>query len=268
VQRDLIKNIIKFNKMKTVYYAISPYGGIMDVSAINQFIGGSIQKVKKNYFDKLRETGPNAQIYTKCVAATEYLKNWYSWHTDYGFNLSFNRKNNSFKLKVDLTDDLEIKNLLPNFQEKMSSNNFLLRGIQDRMMSVNHGVYFFCEEDLWVEQLHPVYEKTEFSRNTMVFPGSFNIAKWFRPLQPSFMCLEDNIKVNEGDAMYYFKFLTNEQIKLVEFDFTQEIANIAFSCTSYKVLLSYLKLDKLYDLFSKKRAPKKLTKLIKQNIIE
>jgi|TARA_B100001094_G_C18062187_1_gene735623 hypothetical protein len=254
--------------MKTVYYSIAPYGGIVDMSATNQFIGGSIQKVKKNYFDKLRKIGPNAQSFTKCVAATEYLKNWYSWHIDYGFNLKFNRDNNSFKLKVDLSDDPEVKNLLPGFQEKMSSSNFLLRGVQDRMVSVNHGVYFFCEEDLWVEQMHPTYESTEFSRNTMVFPGSYNIAKWFRPLQSSFMCLEDNIRVNEGDGMYYFKFLTTEQVKLVEFDFTQEIANVAFSSTSYKVLRSFLKLDKLYDLFSKKRAPQKLAKLIKQNIIE
>ena len=254
--------------MKTVYYAIAHYGGIMDMAATNQFIGGSIQKVKKNYFDKLRKIGTNAQTYTRCVAATEYLKNWYSWHTDYGFNLNFNRENNSFKLKVDLSDDPEVKNLLPGFQEKMSSSNFLLRGVQDRMMSVNHGVYFFCEEDLWIEQLHPTYEDTEFSRNTMVFPGSYNIAKWFRPLQSSFICLEDKVRVNQGDGMYYFKFLTNEQIKLVEFDFTQEIANIAFSSTSYKVLVSFLKLDKLYDLFSRKKAPKKLIKLIKQNIIE
>jgi hypothetical protein len=58
---------------------------------------------------------------------------------------------------------------------------------------------------------------TEFSKSATVIPGEFDIGKWTRPVEIVFEVKsnQEKIVINKGDAVAYFKFNTDQLIKLV-----------------------------------------------------
>lgn len=243
--------------MKTVYWAAnfkSPINSQFITPKINQCLFDYIKKNKKILSDK------NSFMYLACPAATPSLKNIFRVQNEIKLDIQYGEDNtvsvivNENKIEGPLKQGF-IKSLIHN------------RSIKDRNMTLQYDIILFCEESLEVEQIQPWWDNTDFSRNTASVFGKFDISKWVRPIQPTFVCLKNEITIEEGDALYYLKFNTEEKINLVEFEMTPEIDRVIENQTAFKFLKPFEKMSSIYDIFIKNKINKKIFKLIKKNII-
>jgi len=123
---------------------------------------------------------------------------------------------------------------------------------------------FWCEEDLTVTTMNPYIEPSRF--NGFYVPGSFNINKWFRPVEGAFQLFpgEDRFTVNPGDPIIYIKFNTDKKVILKRFKMNDALHESVYKCTSYKVGDPWKNLPFLYNLFTKN----KWGDIIRKNILE
>lgn len=100
-------------------------------------------------------------------------------------------------------------------------------------------------------------------------PGTFDISKWFRPLEFAFQMWPGStkFKMAEDDPLMYVKFNTEEKINLQEFYMTPEIYSISNSCVSLKNFSRVKALNKLYEVFRGSGMREKLLTEIQKNII-
>lgn len=126
----------------------------------------------------------------------------------------------------------------------------------------------FSEESLSVSVM-PAFFSNQPALNSYIVPGEFNISKWFRPINPSFMSPNKNIhfKINEGDPLLYVKFNTDKQIKFKEFYFTDSLRDISTEAIGTKRYKKNIGLNSLYKDFADNKINKIILKEIKKAII-
>lgn len=105
--------------------------------------------------------------------------------------------------------------------------------------SLNFQILFYTEcEDIVVEQFSASMEDNEFVKNTRVISGRFNIGKWIRPIEVacevSSFEKEKIIRIKRGDALCYFRFITNEKIGFERTILEQPIYETVDSLTRLK----------------------------------
>ena len=129
---------------------------------------------------------------------------------------------------------------------------------------------FFSEESLEISEIPPFMHKTTFSEDAFIASGSFDISKWFRPINASFIFWKDRsqLKLKKGEPLFYFDFKTEKNIVLKQFEFTEEILEIMRGCITYRSNNILSSLQHLYDRFIKSKKNKKLIILIKDNLID
>jgi hypothetical protein len=242
--------------MKTVYWAARLPGEINHIYLT--------PKLGQTLFDYIRKdnelfTEEWAKMYLSCPAASPSLKNIIRVPNEIKVNFFYENNN----MTVTVNDD-KIKGPL---KQSFIKNLLMNRSIKDKSISLQYDIFLYCEDDLEVEQIHPWLDNTEYSKNTASVFGKFNISKWMRPIQPTFICLSNNVTINENDALYYLKFNTEEKIKFVEFNFTREMENYISNNTALKFIKPYIKLSAIYDLFLKNKINKRMLKLIKENLV-
>jgi hypothetical protein len=136
------------------------------------------------------------------------------------------------------------------------------------------GYIFFADKPLMATNLPAYYHDNGYTRNVDAICGSYDIGRWFRPgvrllfqKKPG----TKNININEGDALMYVKFNTDEKIELVEFD-AHELDQLGFhspinACITLKNQLPPTPLNKAYEYFDNARMRQKVLKIIKRNVI-
>ena len=136
------------------------------------------------------------------------------------------------------------------------------------------GYIFFADKPLMATNLPAYYHDNGYTRNVDAICGSYDIGRWFRPgVRPLFQKKPGtkNININEGDALMYVKFNTEEKIELVEFD-AHELDQLGFhspinACITLKNQLPPTPLNKEYEYFDIARMRQKVLKIIKRNVI-
>ena len=131
-------------------------------------------------------------------------------------------------------------------------------------------VAFFCEESLIAQVTPPYMHDTSDKVGARIASGSFDISKWFRPINFTYLLWpkETSVTVTEGDPGMYIQFLTDKKVVLKHFEYTWEIESIAQQLTGFKNIKKFESLPKLYDRFIRGNINKRLLKLIKDNILE
>ena len=132
------------------------------------------------------------------------------------------------------------------------------------------GYIFFSEEPLEIEILSPFMHKSNFCNNGYIVPGSYDISKWFRPVNPALQFydnLDKNIKSEKGDPLMYINFRTHDNIKLKRFYMTQELEDVVYATTTYKRHDPNRSLSYLYDKFVHGGLNKRTLRLIKQSLV-
>lgn len=129
---------------------------------------------------------------------------------------------------------------------------------------------FFAEESLEMVQTPTFLHKTNFSENAYVASGSFDISKWFRPIEPAFIFWKDRseLVLKKDDPLFYVDFRTNKKVILKRFNITAEILEIVRGSLAYRDANPMSSLQDLYKRFTDSKRNKKVAQIIKENLID
>lgn len=129
------------------------------------------------------------------------------------------------------------------------------------------GYNFFAEKSLKVTQLPAYYDSNGFTENTHQITASFDAGRWFRTSgKPTFVFKPGNrtISLKEGEALMYFKFNTDEKVKLIEFEETPEMQKLANICATLKFHSQGISpLAECYEYFDRYNMRRRVLKAIK-----
>lgn len=149
--------------------------------------------------------------------------------------------------------------------------SFWLRKPSSRNLPVVnfHLNYIFFSNDVEITTTPAYLHNTDFQSKLTYIPGSFNIGKWFRPVEGAFESKSEilDLQFKKDDPMYYIKFHTEEKIKFVRFEFTLKLYQMSMGCMNYKKLKLHSSLLFLYNIFHKSLANKVIEREVKANII-
>jgi len=175
--------------------------------------------------------------------------------------------NNSFTLVFPNDYELNIVNdsLSSSFyDQKYYDEMVYLRSIENKLVSYNIRYLFYCDNSLEVEMLQNNYIKSEFSSNTTLIEGKFNINQWFRPLDCAFMIKDSKVKLNKNEPFAVVKFNTSKKVNLKQFYRTQDIINLQNDL--YNTRLYTKKIIKPLNYFYQKYNEAKIGKLLSKHI--
>ena len=205
----------------------------------------------KDYIKK--ELG--VENYFQCPAFSDYYKNMFAVKSPIDFNIRINP----------IT-------LLPFDKNPPDPHTpYMLRrsaNLNGKVYDIDIQYYFYAEEPIEISQITANLHYNDFTNNTKLFSGKFNIGKWFRPLLPSILLLKPNIKVNRGDTLYYVKFDTDKKINFKHFIGNSTINSIALNCGNLKKARPGYRFADIYHLFSQIGYHKKLLKEIKKSLTD
>lgn len=187
-----------------------------------------------------------------------------TFHNTFDLTLPFEYSLTGFR------DFKEIKTLAQtqSFFEEMVH----LRDSEKRLMNLNFHYNFFCEEPCMIDYGQARMTDNNFVNNTMMLPGRFDISKWSRPLNCSFLIKKDVNDLNWKmyDVYSQIRFLTKEKIEFIKFYPSRDINEILsdYMQIRHNKGRKVWQLQKYYDTFKKTKIKKYLMKKIKENILE
>ena len=156
-------------------------------------------------------------IFSKCPAHTGYLRNMFVFRSPIDIHLHLEITEEYKKVYSNNLDQYALEQLIDTrFLEPSEKGNspYPLLGID--LLNC-----FYTDTSVEMEMLPAYLHYNNFTQNHVVVPGSYNIGKWVRPAELVFESRSNNIEINitKGDALVYFKFRTEEAVKLTEVDF-------------------------------------------------
>ena len=202
-----------------------------------------LSDLKKIGFDKL---------YLQCPAVADHLKNTFAVRAPFNFDIKINPKS-----KFPLTPP-------PGKREKITITP---RNIDQHLYNMHYGLFPFSSTSIELTQLPANYHINDFTRNTTILGGKFNINKWYRPLIPTFILHKPEIRISRGDVLYYIKINSNKKVNLKSYSLTPELRELSKKCLRLKKYQLGLGLKTMYKLFTNNMLDKKILKEINQNII-
>lgn len=127
---------------------------------------------------------------------------------------------------------------------------------------------FWSEESLEILTTPAYYHHQVF--DGFYVSGSFNINKWFRPIEGAIQLNKgvNTVNFERNDPIAYIKFLTDEPVVLKRFYLTEELEKLSWGCIWHKNYEPTRSLNYLYNIFGKSNLSKIITKQIKENIME
>lgn len=233
--------------------AITVYWGYQGDSWLRAKEPEPIYKV----FCKNLSNQKNDLIY--CPATKDYMNNIFSLKSlfDYDFNLPENKKiNEVYSNKYD---------------QNFFDNHVFVRSREDKLFSFMQRFIFFTEEKslLMSAGMLPFLEDNNITKRCIVIPGTFDIGRWFRPLDFAFYLKEsyDEFKIEEEEIFQYIKFHTTEKIIFKQFRVTEEIKKIILDGDSAKNFRKK-KLRDLKEYYLMMKNKNYLVNLIRNSLLE
>lgn len=211
------------------------------------------QEVRKNHFstDVFKEVG-----IIRCPATRDFLHNYYSLSSIYNYNIFIDSENQ--KCWSDLYD------------QTFFDTHVRVRSYNHRSLSFMMRYIFFVEDESLSISVHQPFLEDNIINNTCIlYPGQFDIGKWFRNLDFGFRLKKsaDKFVINEKDIYAYVKFHTNEDINFIQFRFNKELRDLlndVHQSTKNQPLNTYRSLEYRYESFSIKNL---VLSEIKKNIL-
>lgn len=129
---------------------------------------------------------------------------------------------------------------------------------------------FFSEESVVMKQTPPYLHNSSERSSATLAAGAYDISKWFRPLNASYIFWEGqtSLTVTAGEPVFYIDFQTDRKVILKHFEVTPEIHQLASETAFHKQLFPKESFDVLYSRFTKSHRDKRVIKLIKDNLLE
>lgn len=187
-----------------------------------------------------------------------------------GFMKNLYVQYNPFDIDVTVND---LRQVINNGNQDLS-HLFISRDEQvSKEHNLNYDVayFFFCEESLEIEVFSPFLQHSEFVKNAYIVPGTFNIGKWFRPVNPAIQLMSHHsrrVVSPKGDPMMYIRFKTDRPVILKKFYITPELLDISASAVGYKMYEKNKTFEYLYNKFTSSGLKNKVISIIKNNLVE
>jgi len=143
--------------------------------------------------------------------------------------------------------------------------------IKDRgRLDFDMSYLFFSEESINIAQYPAYLHKTSFMKTSTLAAGKFNIGKWLRPMNMSFILWENenSIVITKNEPLSYINFETDKKIILKRFEITDKIYSIVDANSLYRNLFPLTPLNNLYNSFIKSKRNRIALSLIKNNLTE
>lgn len=124
--------------------------------------------------------------------------------------------------------------------------------------------------DLNITEGPAYFHNNDITNKSYMVPGSYNIGKHIlRPLELAMKFkTPGTIKITEGDALYYIKFHTEEEIIFKKFVMTPDITNLCSAILSTREYTNNFKSIKWwYSLVARHNFKNYILKKIKQNLL-
>lgn len=218
-----------------------------------------VRRLLNNKYN-VRETHSGGEVYYKCPAHLEHIKNLYSINSPFDCDLIVEQQ----------PDQPEFATSTFFSSNEQFDDAFFVRSIKNRLFSLNVATMFLSEtDDLIISQMPAYLESNGFVDNTVIIPGTFNVGKWPRALECAFHLKENRMSVFEGEPLFYVKFHTDEKIVFKEFLYTEKMRKyVHLLVNSRKFKFRPSKMDFFYNLFtSKNQLKKRMLEEAKANVI-
>jgi hypothetical protein len=201
----------------------------------------------------------NSQHFTRCPAFLEYYKNTYVIKSPIDIEFAYDH----------VTRRLGISPQGQTFYEaNIMHRGHLIGERDDFLMSFALNFLFIADKDCVMELLPCLMHKSEFTDKTRLVGGTFNINKWYRPIEIAFEVKNQatSIKLKRGDALAYVRFLPKDasKIKMEHKNFPKETLDVVSACLFAKDSNNKFSLAMLYKFserirdklwFNKKKCP-------------
>jgi hypothetical protein len=232
-----------------VYWAVS---NVLQGNMVSQSLYFDPEPVNNLTVFKDYKTAHKHNNFKLCPSYLDHIENLYA-----------------LRFPIDYTLDLNGGVRSEQFDRRFFENFVFVR--EEGVLGFNVRHVMFCEEPLTMSITPAYLEDNDISNNTIVFPGQFDIGRWFRNTDCAFQVKQGvkRLQVQRGDAFNYIRFHTEQQVELVRFEYTPEIAHIHNDILSSKMILGNRspKLSYYYEIFKQSRWRGKLLRLIRANIL-
>tara|TARA_R110000868_G_scaffold306429_2_gene567661 strand:+ start:402 stop:1109 length:708 start_codon:yes stop_codon:yes gene_type:complete len=206
---------------------------------------------------KFPETQRNQpHVFMKCPAHTDNIKNTFTLSSNITYNFSIKDVENS---------SIEYGDFPENFE-----NTVNIRSMKDKLFGFNPLYRIFYTDEPSLEMsgyINPYHQSNAFARDCYYISGTFDIGKWFRPLDMTFMMRDGvmDFSIKDDDIYAYVQFHTKQQIKFKQFFFTPKIEEYMAAGTS---LTSYKWLKSLKNYYKLPSLKKQIMAEIKANLLD
>lgn len=200
----------------------------------------------------LAKTQPGMLHYT-CPAFVDAFKNTYIYKAPFDISIKIDPSNRT--VEMDKESDLVDKYLYHRKNDSPESGNILF--------SLNYFLLFITDDDVEVETMPCLYHQNDFTNNTMIVSGKFNIRDWIRTLELAAIVKNSDpnnkeciyITIKRGDPLMYIRFYPSDSsaVKLeqeFDFDVIEKYTKLCRVTTFVKQTNPHTKLLDLYKMFS------------------
>lgn len=211
----------------------------------------------KEVVDNVNKDNPGTSMLA-CPAFKGMSSNMFILSSTGGIDYTYDKKEQVFK-----------NNLGENFIGLRPNR---LANMNDRAhLAISFGWFFFCEEPLEFELTSPYFSDAPHLSQGSIVPGSFDISKWFRPINAEFVLKSGvtRFAIAPYEPMAYLKLKTDRKIVFKRFIADTELCGIASTCTRSSLLFgSNLPLIDRYSQFLNTGTNKKVLYHIKKNLVD
>ncbi|NBV27513.1 hypothetical protein EBS02_00610 [bacterium] len=191
-----------------------------------------------------------------CPATRDFLDNYYGIKSIYTYDMHF--------------DDDRV--WAEQYDHEFFDYHIKIRGKDKKLKCASFMIsyiFFTEEESLTMSMEQPFLEDNVINDTCILFPGQFDIAKWFRNIEFAFRLKKktNHFSIKEGDIYSYIKFHTKEDINFIQFRISDEIKSLMNDvkhAKSHQPIPPYRSLESRYESFSTKEL---ILREIKKNIL-
>lgn len=190
-----------------------------------------------------------------CPAFRNELHNVFGIKSIYDYEFSVNTETNEVSTTV--------------YDQKFYNRHVILRSMKERVFTFSQEMIFFTDDSSLVMSgdLFPYLEDNNITERCIVYPGQFDIGRWYRPIEFAFKLKDryNSFKIEAGEIYQYIRFHTDNNIKFIQFRETpklnQMLKDITETRSNKKGIFS---LDYYYERFTLKKL---IMKEIKENLL-
>lgn len=189
----------------------------------------------------------NSGHYFLCPAFQDYYKNTYVIYSPVDIDLEYDKE--SGYLKISKGQEF--------YDNYVVFRNVKINDANPPLISLAFKYMFIADKSCMVEQLPAALHDNKVANNIRLIPGTFNISKWYRPVEIAFEIanVSQTISIKRGDPLCYVRFIPTDKSKInfVYKELTSDLLEVVDRCVKVKLINPKIALDTLYVMAEKLR---------------